>query len=178
MSYLVIWSICWSSSLVHFKNSPKYLSRGTTQVLIPLIRFLLCSLVLSSILILMSYSFFFFFLSPQHVWWLPLPVFLSICNFPFLWAFWFFLNRVVLLFSIIYCFPLFLTSMAHFSMLNSIPDFWLCILTACIRVFDSFNIFANNLMFMYMRFFLRFMMLVSACAFPKYVTEWCYHDYK
>ena len=34
--------------------------------------------------------------------------------------------------------PLFITSMAHFSMPNSIPMSWLYILTACIRVSSSF----------------------------------------
>ena len=28
MSFLVLWFICWSSSLVHFKNDPEYLTRG------------------------------------------------------------------------------------------------------------------------------------------------------
>ena len=42
--FLVLWSIGWRSSLVHFKNGPGYLSKETTKVLIPLMRFLLCSL--------------------------------------------------------------------------------------------------------------------------------------
>ena len=29
-SFLVLWSICWSSSLIHFKNSPEYLTREKT----------------------------------------------------------------------------------------------------------------------------------------------------
>ena len=33
MSVLVLWSICWSSSLDYIKNSPEYLLRGTTPVL-------------------------------------------------------------------------------------------------------------------------------------------------
>ena len=33
-SFLVLWSICWSSSLVHFKNDPEYLLRRTAQVFI------------------------------------------------------------------------------------------------------------------------------------------------
>ena len=39
MSFLVFWFICWSSSLAHFKNGPVYITRGTTHVFIPLIRF-------------------------------------------------------------------------------------------------------------------------------------------
>ena len=44
ISFLVLWSICLSSSLVHFRKGPEYLTRGTAQVFIPLIRFLLESL--------------------------------------------------------------------------------------------------------------------------------------
>ena len=43
MSFLVLWSICRSSSLAHF-------TRGTAQVLKTLMRFLLCSLVQDVIL--------------------------------------------------------------------------------------------------------------------------------
>ena len=28
ITFLVLWSICWSSSLVHFKNSPRYFQEG------------------------------------------------------------------------------------------------------------------------------------------------------
>ena len=34
MSFLVFWSIFWSSSLIHFKNSPEYLTKGTAKVFI------------------------------------------------------------------------------------------------------------------------------------------------
>ena len=57
ISFLVLWSICISSSLVHFTKGPEYLTRGTVQVFIPLIRFLLDSFVSSGILVLLSYSF-------------------------------------------------------------------------------------------------------------------------
>ena len=56
-SFLVLWSICWSSSLVQFKNGPKCLTRRTAQVFILFIRFLPYSLVSSSFLILQRYSF-------------------------------------------------------------------------------------------------------------------------
>ena len=39
MSFLVILSICRSSSLVLFKNEPENLSMGTAQALIPLMKF-------------------------------------------------------------------------------------------------------------------------------------------
>ena len=45
IKFLIFWSICLSSSLVYFNNSPEYLIRGTAQVFTPLIRFLLQSLV-------------------------------------------------------------------------------------------------------------------------------------
>ena len=37
ISFLVLWSICLSSSLTHFKNGPKYLTMGTPQEFIPFI---------------------------------------------------------------------------------------------------------------------------------------------
>ena len=39
INFLVLWSICLSWSLVHYKNGTKYLSRAITQVYIPLTRF-------------------------------------------------------------------------------------------------------------------------------------------
>ena len=45
--FLFSGSICWSF-LVHFKNNPEYLTRGTVQVLIPFMRFLLCILVFAN----------------------------------------------------------------------------------------------------------------------------------
>ena len=57
ISFLVLWSTCLSSSLIHFKNCPEYLMRGTAQVFIPFIRYLLHSLVPSSFLVLLRYSF-------------------------------------------------------------------------------------------------------------------------
>ena len=59
--FFFFWSICRSSSLVCFKNVPKYLSRGTTQVLISLMIFLLWSLVSISFLVLLRFSFLIFF---------------------------------------------------------------------------------------------------------------------
>ena len=61
ISFLILWSNILSSSLVHFKNGPEYLTRGTAQVFIPLIRFLLHSFVSSSFLVLLRYSFLIFF---------------------------------------------------------------------------------------------------------------------
>ena len=60
ISFLVLWSICLSSSRVHLKKGPEYLTRGTAQIFIPLMRFLLLSFVSSSFLVLLSYSFWIF----------------------------------------------------------------------------------------------------------------------
>ena len=60
ISFLVLWSICLSSSFVHLKNGPEYLIMGTAQVLIHLIRLLLLSLVSRSFLVLLRYSFLTF----------------------------------------------------------------------------------------------------------------------
>ena len=60
-SFLVLWSICLSFSLVHFMNGPRYLRKGTAKTFIPLMRFLLYSLVSSSFLVLLRYSFLNFF---------------------------------------------------------------------------------------------------------------------
>ena len=60
ISFLVLWSICISSSLVHLRKSPEYLTSSTAQVFISLIRFLLLSFVSSSFLVLLRYSFWFF----------------------------------------------------------------------------------------------------------------------
>ena len=46
LNFLVLWSICLSSFQVNqFKNDPAYLTRETTYVFIPLMRFLLQKLV-------------------------------------------------------------------------------------------------------------------------------------
>ena len=60
-NFLVLWFICLSSSLVHLRKGPEYLTSGTAQVFIPLIRFLLESFVSSNFLFLLRYSFFNFF---------------------------------------------------------------------------------------------------------------------
>ena len=56
MSFLIPLSICLSSSIVNFKNGPEYLTSGAVQVFIPLMRFILYSLVSSRILVFLRYS--------------------------------------------------------------------------------------------------------------------------
>ena len=130
MSFLVLWSICWSSSLIHFKNGPEYLSSGIAKVFISLMKFPRYSLVSNS---------FNFFLSSPLVWWCPLPIFQSICKFPFL--------RVGSSISSVIChFPLFIMCTAYFSLANSTLMFWLYIVTACVRFWNCFSFLAHSLM--------------------------------
>ena len=59
ISFLVRLCICLSSSLVHFRKGPEYLTRSTAQLFTPLIRFLLESFVSSSFLVLFEFCFSF-----------------------------------------------------------------------------------------------------------------------
>ena len=59
--FLSLLSIYLSYFLVHFKNGPEYLTRDTDQAFIAFISFRLYSLVLSSFLVLLRYSFLIFF---------------------------------------------------------------------------------------------------------------------
>ena len=61
-------------------------------------------------------------------------------------------------------FRLFITSLVHFSMPNSIPTPWLYILTVCIRFLSSFSFFANNLMLsMYYRWSIFYYWFTKLC---------------
>ena len=64
ISFLILWSICLSSTLVHMRKGPEYLTRGTAQVFIPLIRFLLLGFVSISFLVLLRYPFGILFFIP------------------------------------------------------------------------------------------------------------------
>ena len=57
ISFLVLLSNCLTSSLVHFRKGPEYLTRATAQVFIPLIEFLLHTFVSSRFLVLQRYYF-------------------------------------------------------------------------------------------------------------------------
>ena len=59
-SLLVLWSICLSSSLVHFQNPRGFLTSRAAKMLLPLMRLLLFNMVLDSVLVLLRYSFFIF----------------------------------------------------------------------------------------------------------------------
>ena len=81
INFLVLWLICLSFSLIHSKKGPEYLTRETVQVFIPLMRFLLQSLVLRIFLVLLRYSFFTF--SFISAWCCLLIIFPDICSFLF-----------------------------------------------------------------------------------------------
>ena len=117
---LVFLSICLSSSRVHLRKGPEYLTSGTAQVFIPLMRFLLESFVSSSFRVLLRYSF------SDRVFHLHLFDGVSLQDTQVFVGFIFFErpNSVVIWYSIpsVICrLPLFMTSMEHFSMPNSIP---------------------------------------------------------
>ena len=71
--FLVFLSICLSSSMVHFRNGPECLTWGTAQLFIPLMRFLLQSLVSWNFLVLVKYSYLFFLSFLFSL--CPLPIF-------------------------------------------------------------------------------------------------------
>ena len=58
--FFILWYICPSSSVAHFRNGPEYLTRRTSQVFIPLIKFLLQRFVSRSPKIFFRYFSFIF----------------------------------------------------------------------------------------------------------------------
>ena len=110
--------------------------RGTVQVFIPLIRFLLHSFVSGSFLVLQIYYFLFFsFISTcSMVSASKMPKYLYVSfSLSVLILYWFGSSI-----HLVRCrSPLFITSIAHFAMPNSIRMSWLYILAVCI----SFQVF-------------------------------------
>ena len=93
ISFLFVWSIC-SSTL---KMVPIILRRGQPRYLF--LWWDICYVVWFRVVFSFSRDvlfYFFFILSPLIFYGARRPVFPSICKFPFLRAFWFFLNLVVL----------------------------------------------------------------------------------
>ena len=78
MSFLVFWSICWSSFLMYLKNGHESLTRRTGQLFITLMGFFLYSFEYFS---RFSEILFFFFLFTPLVWWCMLLIFPNICQF-------------------------------------------------------------------------------------------------
>ena len=133
--HIVLWSICLSSSLIPFNNGPEYLTRRTAQLFIPLIRFLLNNLASWSFLNHLKYSFLIFsFISTcLIVSASKMPNYLYVFFSPSVLILSWFGSSIP---SVGYRFPLFISSMPHFFMPNSIPMPKLYFLTTCIRVFN------------------------------------------
>ena len=86
INFLVLWFIYLSSKFFHYKNFPAYLSIETTLMFIPLMSFLLQSLVSRKKNLLLRNSFLFFPSFPL-VWLWLLSIFRNTCNFPSLQKF-------------------------------------------------------------------------------------------
>ena len=123
ISFLVLWTIYLSSSQVHFKNSPEYLTRSTAYVFIPLIRFPRHSFVSSSFLVLQRYSFliFFFISTCLIVSASKIPKYLLVSFSPCVRFFSWFGSPIPLVRCSL---QLFITRMTHFPLSNSIPMSW------------------------------------------------------
>ena len=100
--------------LPSISNGPEYLTRGTAQMFISLMRSLLQSLVSRSFLVRLRYSLLVVFSFIATYLMCPLPVFPSTCNFPFRHAFWFFVEFGSSIPSVICLFSLLVISMAFF----------------------------------------------------------------
>ena len=144
MNLFVLWPICSSSSLVHFKNGPENNTRGEQ------LRFVshwrdFCYVVRFRVVFSFSWGvgFLFFFFHPRmsgRVRFQYSQLFVSFFSERSYFS-WFGSS----ISSVLCICPLFIFSIAHFSLSNSI-------LPACLRVSNSFSFSANNLMpTMYMR---------------------------
>ena len=89
ISFLVLWSNCLSS-LLTFENGPEYLPRGTAQIFISLMRFLLQSLVLKSFLYSSELLPLLLFLSSLFVWWSPFPIFWAAATYYYYYYYYYF----------------------------------------------------------------------------------------
>ena len=169
VGFLVLWIIndlLWSTSRMVLSNlwggQPKYFSIWQGS----------CYRVLSPVIFWLFFHIFFFHFPLFNVLTFLYPqVFVG---FLFLQAFWWLLNLLVRILPI--CVVCNITSMAFFSMLDSIPISWLYIITNCIRVYNSFSFLAKILMstiyFKCLIFFLWLTEFLSGCVLPTDVREW------
>ena len=140
ISFLVLWSICLSSSLVHFRKGLEYLTRSTPQVFIPLISFRLESFVSISFLVLLRYSFWIlsFISTCLMVSASKMSKYFYVSFSPSVRILSWFGSSIP---SVRCRLPLFITSTFFYA--NSIPISWLYILTVYIRVSSSFSGFCK-----------------------------------
>ena len=127
-----------------------------SYVFIDSMRFLLCSFVSRSFLVLLRYLIFLI-----HVCMFNGVRFQASQDFkfPFLRAFW--------------CCSIFIINTVHFSLSNSILISWIYILTVSVRVSNSSSFFENYLVSsMYIRFF--FLAIYKDCVLQSisYAFEW------
>ena len=125
ISFIVLLCICQSFSLVHFKNGPVYLIRGTTKVFIDLMIFLLLNLISKTFSFVWDSLLLFFSFFADCLM-------LSSSNIPkyshflfFSRVIWFFLDLSVV-FLLLFLFPLLILSLAHF-LCQSPPQYPDCI---------------------------------------------------
>ena len=130
-SFLMLWSICWSSFLVHFKNDPNRSGINTFGVWWNFFGFQKCSRS-TEVLV-------FIFLSTLLIWWSPLQMFLSTNKISLIQERWY------LIWQFSFFFPFFMIIMEHFSMLNSIPISWLLSWLYYYNYYLYFHIFLNVL---------------------------------
>ena len=138
INFLVLWFICLSSFLIHLKNGTKYPTRGTTQLFIPLMRFLLQRLALRSFLIRLRYSFLSFLFDGvrlQYSQVIGIFFFCKSTDASLIRKFYYFCC---------FSFPTFHYEQGTFLMPNSISTSWLKILI-CILVSSSFSFLVNVL---------------------------------
>ena len=131
-----------------------------------------CFRVLSWVLlVLLRYSFKIFSSFPL-VRWCQLLICPSICRFFSLslsLTTWFGSSTP----SIVCHLPLFITSMVHFYMSNSIPVSWLYILTVCTKVFNPFLFWAKSLISsMYIKWLIFFCDLLSLYPAEHFLRMW------
>ena len=138
ISFLVLWSICLSSISGPLPKGSRISNVGHGPGIYSFDKVSpsgFCRVVFWFCNILIKFCLYF-----PLVWWRQPPRCKSICRFRFLSVLilsWF----VSSIPSVRCSLPLFIISMAHFSMLNSIPISWLDILIVCIRVSSSFSFF-------------------------------------
>ena len=178
--FLIVWSICLRSSLVHFKNRLEFLQWGRCLCVYFFVGFPLLSPVLRGFLVHLNNSFPNFLLRSPILWWCPLPIFPSSLNFSFLQEFPIFIDLEVL------HLPLFLFwCFLHWHITVFNAKFYSYILAAyayylCLSRQFFLKIFAKNFIpsicLSCLIISRDFIILARQSAFPEYVFEWhhCY----
>ena len=147
-TFLIFFSTHGSSPLVHFKNGTEYILRGRQPRYLSL-RWNFCYVVWFPVVFLVSWGILFYIFFNLHM-------FDGVC-FQYSQVFVSVFSTSVLIFSWLgssipsdIChLPLFIISLAHFSLPNYIPLYCLFIFTVCISVSHVFFIFLKQLHMIY-----------------------------